>query len=585
MRPGDGQIYSQVSMMDTAYYRDSVPDVPPPRRSRSIFSMLREWWWEFLSWGIGTCALAAIGTLLYLYRNKPVASWNFELRLATVIAALSQVAQTALMVSVSSSIGQLKWPSLRRTRPIADIRYFDEATRGASGSALLLWKTLCAGRIPFASVGAIVTILMLAFSSFTQQSVTIKLRTVDSGLKTASVNRVLMYDDVGGANSALYDTRHQTVFDQERGAAATLGWIQNYLSPSNSSASCPTDYCTWKDYTTLAMCAYTEDVSSGLTLSRNKTGVTVAGLESKDMPLLTSQRTAWMTTNLTTTKTRTMNDIDQNKNTADIYFLYHPLCNANNQNYTGSVFQQSMKEPRNWKAFKGTFKPCLQTMRTSFNLSTQTKITVSQRDLTWRVRASPSNGHDVHCYKDEATSEEYCLNTTTFWESIKEMFRGNASLIPGGDNYFTGEWMPIILPDIFGPILPNCDLSPERGLVGFNKRLNNIAYAITNSMRASSKSVPVTGTAWRAEQYFHVQYIWLSLPGGLWVTITLFFLTTFARTRNAQSPIWKSSPLVLLECMNKHNAMDRIKNVEKSSEKNRVQLKYTGENWYLQKKT
>lgn len=141
-------------MGDTGYHPGHYPGPTQysnaPRRSRSIFTMLREWWWESLSWLVGTCALAAIVGLLVYYRDKPVDSWNSQfgiLRLATAIAALSQVAQTALMVSVSSAIGQLKWPSLRKGARRSDVRYFDEATRGAFGSVQLLWKLVTSGRL------------------------------------------------------------------------------------------------------------------------------------------------------------------------------------------------------------------------------------------------------------------------------------------------------------------------------------------------------------------------------------------------------------------------------------------------------
>jgi hypothetical protein len=61
--------------------------------------------------------------------------------LATAIAALSQVAQSALLVSVSSCIGQLKWSYLRKECSTLDISRFDDASRGPQGSFMLLLST------------------------------------------------------------------------------------------------------------------------------------------------------------------------------------------------------------------------------------------------------------------------------------------------------------------------------------------------------------------------------------------------------------------------------------------------------------
>jgi hypothetical protein len=79
-----------------------------PRPSKSSWTSLRAWKWELATWLLGMTALGAIIALLILYKDKPLKNWTADFRLATTIAALSQVAQSALLVSVSSCIGQLK---------------------------------------------------------------------------------------------------------------------------------------------------------------------------------------------------------------------------------------------------------------------------------------------------------------------------------------------------------------------------------------------------------------------------------------------------------------------------------------------
>ena len=97
-------------------------------------------------WTIGSGGVAAIFALLVVFHNQRVAQWKAGVQLSTMIAALSQVAQSALLASISACIGQLKWSWLKELkghRPgdlakAIDILRIDEATRGPKGSLQLL---------------------------------------------------------------------------------------------------------------------------------------------------------------------------------------------------------------------------------------------------------------------------------------------------------------------------------------------------------------------------------------------------------------------------------------------------------------
>lgn len=55
---------------------------------------------------------------------------------------------------------------------IQDMQTFDEASRGPWGSATFLWKTKGAAGI--ASLGAVITMFMIAFEPFTQQGIVLR---------------------------------------------------------------------------------------------------------------------------------------------------------------------------------------------------------------------------------------------------------------------------------------------------------------------------------------------------------------------------------------------------------------------------
>lgn len=117
-------------------------EIPPRKaRSRTLRTLLREWRWELATWLLGTCALVGIVTLVAFYRDRPLKEWTLNIRLATLVAALSQIAQSSLLVSVASCIGQLKWNWFRKKRPASDLDTFEEASRGPNGSLRLLLRS------------------------------------------------------------------------------------------------------------------------------------------------------------------------------------------------------------------------------------------------------------------------------------------------------------------------------------------------------------------------------------------------------------------------------------------------------------
>jgi hypothetical protein len=59
------------------------------------------------------------------------------------------------------------------------------------------------------------------------------------------------------------------------------------------------------------------------------------------------------------------------------------------------------------------------------------------------------------------------------------------------------------------------------------------------------------------------------------------FATIF-KSRKDDVPLWKSSPLVLLQAVERNNGMQTLKQVENNAELTQIRLKYTGEDWYVQ---
>lgn len=70
------------------------------------------------------------------------------MQISAVAAIFSQLAQSALIVSVSATIGQAKWSTLQEKRRTIDVERFDEAMRGPEGSMKMLLAAISHPRSP-----------------------------------------------------------------------------------------------------------------------------------------------------------------------------------------------------------------------------------------------------------------------------------------------------------------------------------------------------------------------------------------------------------------------------------------------------
>lgn len=117
---------------------------------------------------LSSAALLSIVAVLFTFDQKPLTSWKATLRPNTVIAILSTVSKSALLMVIGSGIGQLKWVYFeQRPHCVADFAVFDEASRGPLGSSKLLLRIHW--RATLASIGALLTLLALAMDPFVQQ--------------------------------------------------------------------------------------------------------------------------------------------------------------------------------------------------------------------------------------------------------------------------------------------------------------------------------------------------------------------------------------------------------------------------------
>lgn len=66
------------------------------------------------------------------------------------------------------------------------------------------------------------------------------------------------------------------------------------------------------------------------------------------------------------------------------------------------------------------------------------------------------------------------------------------------------------------------------------------------------------------------------------MTLTLFLFATVIKSRKVDTPVWKSSPFVLLHAADHNSSISSLKQAKTVAKRRQVQLQCTGENWHLQ---
>jgi hypothetical protein len=265
--------------------------------------------------------------------------------------------------------------------------------------------------------------------------------------------------------------------------AVLSGTLDDEKTLSDVVGNCSAEACKWEKYTTLAVCASVEDVSSQGQIKNGQFSISGTSWQPPSQPLRDQPDTFWMNapftdlSNLTDGKMRPI---------SDIYVAYYPQCNA--QGHSRGSYDEWKKQrtdASNWKAFKGSLNLCLQTLSSTFNNTMNTTVIDTHRALTWKPKIG-RDGVDSVCLSQPFQGNDYCVGGKDLGQwpsSIQRTWEGAAAMQADWDNYYTGQWVPNIVADIIGPNPVICDpnLGPGYGLEGFIRRINNMAVSMTNA--------------------------------------------------------------------------------------------------------
>lgn len=238
-----------------------------------ISEQISGWWWEISSIAVSIISFGLIIVVLFVTNGKPLSSWRLPIQPNSLVAVFSTVSKAALLVPVAGCISELKWKYFSQPRNLSHFQAFDDASRGPWGALTFLFK-VDAGGSWLGWVGAMATILALAFEPLTQQSIQMESREVLLRNVTGHVSQARKWSNINGTAWKLPNK-----FDQIRtstilymldlelyvAVAENLGFLNGTgLRPTLATPgfNCPAPICRVPEYMTIAACSKCERVQT-----------------------------------------------------------------------------------------------------------------------------------------------------------------------------------------------------------------------------------------------------------------------------------------------------------------------------------
>ncbi|GME61821.1 hypothetical protein GTA08_BOTSDO04686 [Neofusicoccum parvum] len=162
-----------------------------------------------------SCTVAIIVLLPYL-DDQPLSKWKWVMGPNTFISTLITIAKTSMLLPVAECLSQLKWRHFwLKSRPLAEIEAFDEASRGPWGAFVFPWKTKLKSWI--ALMGALVMVGALTMEPLAQQIVSFETKT-----RMPPLNELKGFNDSGIYVAQAYNTESSPEIQDEPFEAAQV---------------------------------------------------------------------------------------------------------------------------------------------------------------------------------------------------------------------------------------------------------------------------------------------------------------------------------------------------------------------------
>jgi hypothetical protein len=526
------------------------------KHSHFTWNSLDTWWgFEIAALVLAFASFVALILILQRWDKRPQQQWSYShLTLNGLVAILSTVTRASLLVPVAGAISQAKWTwfSTPRGRALESFEVIDQSSRGAWGSLRLLWHTRC---YHLMSIGALITILALAFDTFSQQVITIGFRNVEDPT----------YKNLANVLRSQSITVENAVNEFPIKAAIANGIYNSDIS--DLTAYCPTGNCTWPRIPTLGMCGGCTNVTDALKKTCQAGG---PGYQACNytLPSGTFFTYSWLDGNgpnsggfedyfvSSATNGRVYNGSDPSASipftfphgggvgglsTVPVYTAhFEAIYQANSgDNPSNSISAISATECALWF--------CIQ----AYDISTTLGIQTQTLNASWTtVLYPPGGGWDTLPFANIPADFNIVPANTTYslsylqLQSVIQSFSWNQSI-----NRTVSEM------DSEGSILTvSSDLATSMwdGSGNWTHWIDKLSRSLTNTIRTtwpvsnSTDSKYYAGQVSNTQSYVHVRWAWLAFPAAMLLASLVFLLASMWQTYRSNTHAWKDSALVLL---------------------------------------
>ncbi|KAM0723166.1 hypothetical protein Q7P37_001366 [Cladosporium fusiforme] len=540
------------------------------------------WWpWEWLCEMLAVASLGAMILVLIQYNDKPQSEWQMPyFTLNGLIAFLATLTKTGLIIPVSAAIGQRKWlrflpnrKGSRQARRLGDFETFDEASRGAFGSAKLIfslnaWDVAC--------LGALITIVSVFFSAVTQNVLGTYASVRDGRLVDLHAGRVPRSEFFNKTNQLKWTSLSlkQNFRTDVSTIAAIYSGIMSDKVP-DVPISCATGDCTWPIVPTFGICGACMDMQRHLQVGACTGSQGSEGYCNFSIPggtTLSKPRTMMEWNETTPVFTagpgsdyifNQTNIVGQGHIYRGISFnfigqSYSEFMYANRGNY--SPANETAYHAANVLAYECGLWPCLQARSVKASDGVVEDILVGHRN-----GASPEEVPNmIRDFEDDSSFNinnitDYRFDDVQVLESIRHTLLGafSGSITINGNQDIDYVWADIPQEEL--GVLPGGGFGSSADCVhaawtyasDIDRWWARLAKSMTNDIRMNGllrneDEERYAGTAWTDITYIEVRWLWLTFPGALVVLSTIFLVATMvASCRSGVNP-WKSFILPVL---------------------------------------
>lgn len=308
---------------------------------------------------------------------------------------------------------------------------------------------------------------------------------------------------IAGANPLLARANHypgdawerQDVADAYMERAINRGMLQERVLATEVIGSCPAQRCTWPSYTSLAVCSIVEDVSSllihngSVPESGYDSGIFLQGIRPNFFDQGNTLRTATFAYrpgggdpnfNAPRTSPERQTFPSNNSTISDLaqVFIWFPDSCLMKDDFGGQ------KNITYWRAFKASFKLCLQTYESSYGPTMESRLVSSMTDIAWRnVTLNGDYFPQLH-HTPEGSQEDFWIYEFSLGRiggQLATAFNMSSTLevdfviYTGGAQQFEAD------------VIPRWNFTSQQctvtggGLDDFRRKIDNVAMSLTNA--------------------------------------------------------------------------------------------------------